>query len=64
MFVGERIKWKTHDKHGPYISVDQKLAVDAVEEVKIEKSLKDNIQCNPQLHRRKFRSQTSDNMDR
>ena len=41
MFVGQRIKWKTHDKYGPYISVDQKLAVDAVEEVKIDKSLKD-----------------------
>ena len=41
---------ETHDKYGPYISVDQKLAVDAVEEVKIDKSLKDNIQCNPQLH--------------
>ena len=40
MFVGQRIKWKTHDKYGPYISVDQKLAVDAVEEVKIDKSLK------------------------
>ena len=50
MFVGQHIKWKTHDKYGPYISVDQKLAVDAVEEVKIDKSLKDNIQCNPQLH--------------
>ena len=50
IFVGQRIKWKTHDKYGPYISVDQKLAVDAVEEVKIDKSLKDNIQCNPQLH--------------
>ena len=50
MFVGQRIKWKTHDKYGPYISVDQKLAVDSVEEVKIDKSLKDNIQCNPQLH--------------
>ena len=50
MFVGQRIKWKTHDKYGPYISVGQKLAVDAVEEVKIDKSLKDNIQCNPQLH--------------
>ena len=50
MFVGQRIKWKTHDKYGPYISVGQKLAVDAVEEVKIDKSLKDNVQCNPQLH--------------
>ena len=34
MFVGQRIKWKTHDKQGPYISCDQKLAVDAVEEIK------------------------------
>eukprot|EP00435_Cladocopium_sp_Y103_P063413 s690_g25.t1 len=50
MFVGQRIKWKTHEKYGSYISVDQKLAVDAVEEVKIDKTLKDNIQCNPQLH--------------
>eukprot|EP00435_Cladocopium_sp_Y103_P003748 s2899_g1.t1 len=50
MFVGQRIKWKTHDKYGPYISVDQKLAVDAVEEVKIDKTLKDNVQCTPQLH--------------
>ena len=33
MLVGQRIKWKTHDKFGPYISVDQKLAVDEVEEV-------------------------------
>ena len=22
MFVGQRIKWKTHDKFGPYISAD------------------------------------------
>ena len=32
------------------ISADQKLAVDAVEEIKFEKSLKDNIACTPQLH--------------
>ena len=50
IFVGQRIKWKTHDKYGSYISVDQKLAVDAVEEVKIDKTLKDNVQCNPQLY--------------
>ena len=43
MFVGQRIKWKTHEKYGSYISVDQKLAVDAVEEVKIDKTLKDNM---------------------
>ena len=50
MFVGQRIKWKTHDKHGPYISCDQKLAVDAVEEIKFDKNLKDNVACNPQMH--------------
>ena len=50
MFVGQRIKWKTHDKQGPYISCDQKLAVDAVEEIKFEKHLKDNVACNPQMH--------------
>ena len=50
MFVGQRIKWKTHEKYGPYISVDQKLAVDAVEEVKIDKTFKDNVLCGPQLH--------------
>ena len=43
MFVGQRIKWKTHDKQGPYISCDQKLAVDAVEEIKFDKHLKDNV---------------------
>ena len=37
MFVGQRIKWKTHDKQGPYISCDPKLAVDAAEEIKFEK---------------------------
>ena len=50
MFVGQRIKWKKHDKHGAYISVDQKLAVDAVEEIKLEKHLKDNVACTPQMH--------------
>ena len=50
VFVGQRIKWKTHDKHGPYISCGQKLAVDAVEEIKFEKHKKDNIACNPQMH--------------
>ena len=37
-------------KRRRYISVDQKLAVDAVEEVTIDKTLEDSVQCNPQLH--------------
>ena len=47
--IGQRKKWKTHDKHGHYISVGQELAVDAVGEIKIDKTLADNIQCNLQL---------------
>lgn len=35
---------------GPYISVDQKLAVGAVEEIKMEKRLKDNLACDPKMH--------------
>jgi len=50
MFVGQRIKWKTHDKHGPYISCDQKLAVDQLEEIKVDKQLKDSMTCSPQMH--------------
>ena len=50
MFVGQRIRWKTHDKHGPYISCDKKLAVDAVEETKREKHLKVNLACDPHTH--------------
>ena len=50
MFVGQRIRWKECPKNGPYLSVDQKLAVDAVEEIKFDKHLKDDIPCTPQLH--------------
>ena len=50
MFVGQRIRWKDCPKHGAYLSVDQKLAVDAVEEIKFEKHLKDEVPCTPQLH--------------
>lgn len=50
MFVGQRIKWKIHAKHGPYINIDQKLAVDAVEEITFNKSLKDDVPCDPSMH--------------
>ena len=50
MFVGQRIKWKTHDKRRPYVSVDQKLAVDAVEEIKIVGRPKGNLACDPKMH--------------
>ena len=50
MFVGQRIKWKNHDKFGNYVSCDQKLAVDQLEEIKVEKHMKDNDPCSPSMH--------------
>jgi len=48
MFVGQRIK--QHEKNGYYISCDQKLAVDQLEEIKVEKHMKDNNPCSPSMH--------------
>ena len=50
MFVGQRIKWKNHEKFGSYVSCDQKLAVDQLEEIKVEKHMKDNDPCSPSMH--------------
>ena len=51
MFGGQRIKWKQHDKHGSLISCDQKLAVDQLEEIKVDKQIKDSVPCSPVHHR-------------
>ena len=50
MFVGQRIKWKKHDKHGDFISCDQNLAVDQLEEIKVDKQMKDNVPGSPSMH--------------
>ena len=63
MFVGQRIRWVDHngrvvDKsasaanlgRNAHIRVDQKVAIEELEEVKFDKSLKDNIECTPMLH--------------
>ena len=50
MFVGQRIKWKNHEKFGSYVSCDQKLAVDQLEEIKVDKHMKDNDPCSPSMH--------------
>ena len=50
-FVGQRIQWKGNPKSpGSFIKVDQKLAIDELREVQHEKSLADNLSCNPRLH--------------
>ena len=64
MFVGQRIRWigkdasasatknttvtAQADKH--YIRVDQKVQIEELEEVKFDKSLKDNVELTPVLH--------------
>ena len=64
MFVGQRIRWvnksgaasavspgkQNEAKQAPHIKIDQKLAIDDLEEMVFDKHLKDNIECNPQLH--------------
>ena len=51
MFVGQRLQWKhKDDPNKGYISVNQKLAVEAVEEVSFDKKSKNNVQVTPQQH--------------
>ena len=53
MFVGQRIRWVNQSASagsGSYISVDQKVAIEDLEEVKFDKSLKDNVDCSPVMH--------------
>ena len=57
-FVGQRIKWmhkddkssKASNGNGPYIRVDQNLAIEELEEIKFDKSLRDDVQVTPSMH--------------
>ncbi len=60
MFVGQRIRWinksgsasadRSGKSSGPHIKIDQSLAIDDLEEMVFDKSLKDNVECTPVLH--------------
>ena len=50
MFVGQRIRWFTHDKYGPYIDVAQTVAIEELSEIPLEKGLPDDRPCTPQQH--------------
>ena len=51
MFVGQRLQWKHEDDPNKgYISVNQKLAVEAVEEISFDKKSKNDVQVTPQQH--------------
>ena len=51
MFVGQRLQWKhKDDPNKGYISVNQKLAVEAVEEISFDKKSKNDVQVTPQQH--------------
>ena len=51
MFTGQRVRW-VFDEHKKkkYISIDQKLSVQELEEISIPRHLKDTDLCDKQLH--------------
>ena len=52
-FVGQEIRWKQEQtSQGAvfYNAVDQKKAIDALEEVYVEKGTPDNKKCEPGMH--------------
>ena len=48
--MGQRIQWKTDDKHGWYIHVHQNVAIDELQEIAFDKNLKDDTPLTPQMH--------------
>ena len=50
LFVGQRIQWKQDDKHGWYINVHQNVAIDELQEITLDKHLKDDTLFTPQMH--------------
>ena len=51
MFTGQRVRWVLDEhKKKKYISIDQKLSVQELEEISIPKPLKDTDLCDKQLH--------------
>ena len=51
MFTGQRVRWVLDEhKKKKYISIDQKLSVQELEEISIPKHLKDTDLCDKQLH--------------
>ena len=58
MFVGQRIRWIENRVSGQsswHIQVDQERCIEELEEIKFDKSLKDQIQCDKSMHT-EFRS--------
>jgi hypothetical protein len=53
-FVGQRIKWMLNEKNGKgtkhYIRVDQNLAIEELEEIKVDKGQKEETPCTPSMH--------------
>ena len=49
VFVGQRIQWKTDEKHGPYINVYQNVAINELQGITFEKTLKDEGPLYPSM---------------
>ena len=52
MFVGQRVRWLLDRTSGRKrcICVDQERNIEELEEVQFDKSMKDEIQCDPKMH--------------
>ena len=52
MFVGQRVRWMHRDQPSKrFIQVDQEKKIEELSEVTFDTSLRDAIQCTPDLHR-------------
>ena len=50
LFVGQRIQWKQDSKFGWHINVHQNVDIDDLQEISLDKNLKDDVPLTPQMH--------------
>ena len=51
-FTRQRIRWIKNPQTGPYIEVSPEKAIEELEEIPVERSTKEDIQCTPAMHTR------------
>ena len=52
LFTGQRIRWMKEPQSGPSIEVSQEGAIDELEEIPVEKDIKEDLDCTPTMHTR------------
>ena len=49
-FTGQRIRWTQDPQTGPYIEVSQEKAIEELEEILVERNMKEDLQRTPAMH--------------